>query len=52
MKIIITNEEFIDIKKTLKSILDNAVVENVDAIVKTPKTVEYFITNSVSENKR
>ena len=41
-----------DQAETLKSILDNAVVENVDAIVNTPKTVEYFITNSVSENKR
>lgn len=48
-----TNENYVtDQDETLKSILDNAVVEDVDAIVKTPKTVEYFITNSVSENKR
>ena len=38
--------------ETLESILDNAVVENVEAIVKTPQTVEWFITNSVSENER
>lgn len=48
-----TNENYVtDQDETLKSILDNAVVEDVDAIVKTPKTVEYFITNSVSENER
>ena len=48
-----TNETVVsDQVETLESILDNAVVENVEAIVKTPQTVEWFITNSVSENKR
>ena len=41
-----------DQTETLKSILDNAVVEDVDAILSTPKTVEWFITNSVSENEK
>lgn len=41
-----------DQDETLQSILDNAVVEDVNAIVNTPRTVEYFITNSVSNNKR
>lgn len=41
-----------DQTETLESILENAVVEDVAAIAKTPKSVEWFITNSASENER
>ncbi len=48
-----TNTTYVsDQVETLQSVLDNAVVEDVDAILNAPKRVEYFITNSVTSNKK